>query len=853
MGEVYRANDTRLDRAVAIKVLPPQFAADAERRERFEREARAISSLSHPNICSLFDVGRDGDVEYLVMELLEGQTLAERIARGPIPTEQLLRYGREIAGALDKAHRQKIIHRDLKPGNIFLTKNGVKLLDFGLAKSVQSAAVPADAPTVQQDERPLTTEGSLLGTVPYMSPEQLEGKEVDERSDIFSLGAILYEMATGKRPFNGRSQASLIASILEHDPQPIAELRPATPPSLERLIRACLEKNRDERVQTAHDAMLQLQWISENSGIQQRPRPRSAGRSPALRYLPLIAVAAIASVLGFWYGTQARTQAASPVEFTLFPPGTGGSFGVFSSISPDGTIVTPAREGGGDTWALWARELRSSKWRKIEGTEGGSDQMKPFFSPDGKSVAFFHKRQLQVVDLAGGAPREVCAAPYGVGGAWLDDGNIVFSPAFGQPMHRVPASGGTAEPVPGFAPVGKEGKQGWPVALPNGRFLFLQQARPNEPTFVFAASVSGGGPRRVLEATSLVGYSEPWLLFVRKGTLFAQRFDTDEMAIEGDPIRIASQVAHAATWIHSGASANGSVVAYPPAVAEDNEVIWVDRTGTTTGKVFQGLNIFYGALAPDDARLLYFREDQSQGITTLWIYDLTRGIESKLTSLNTLSAAWSPDGKLIAHDAGSGGTNRIYVQAADGSSPARYVGTTNGTNEFVGTWLSNGEVLVERFTAESFFDLWRVPVDGTKPAPFIATEFNEYSARLSPDGQWLAFESNRGVRDEIFVRNVTTGETVQISSGGGSGPEWSRHEIFFVGGQRSLYAVPYTATAHSLQPGAPRKLFELPERTVYDVTGDGQKILLSRSFGQAGQQQKQLNVVVGWKARLEGR
>lgn len=850
MGEVYRASDTRLDRMVAIKVLPPRISATPGMRERFEREARAISSLSHPNICSLFDLGREDGVDYLVMELLEGQTLADRIARGPLPVDQLLRYGREIASALDKAHGQKIVHRDLKPGNIFLTRSGVKLLDFGLAKFAAPDAVPHEAPTVVMEmERPLTAEGSLVGTVPYMSPEQLEGREVDQRSDIFSLGTILYEMATGRRPFQGQSQASLIASILEHEPQPVVELRASLPPSLDRLIRTCLAKDPESRVQTAHDVMLQLQWISESSGVENRPDAATLRRRTVVRYVPWLITVAIALAAIFLLASRRdAVRTATPVEFVLRAPG-DGVFGIFPAISPDGsTIVVPAREGKGE-YALWMRQTGSTKWRRLEGAEG-NDQMKPFFSPDGKSIAYFANRQLRVVDLAGGAPRDICPVTYGVGGAWLDDGSIVFSPSFGQPMHRVSAIPGSKPVVvPGFGPIAKEAKQGWPVALPKGRFLFVQQSKPGEPAVIFGASADGGGAKRIAEASSLAGYSAPWLLFLRKGTLFAQRFDPDAMALKGNPSPIADPVAHSSIWMHSGATVSGGTLLFPPAISHERDIRWIDRNGQPLGTALQGRDIFYGVLAPDDARILYFKEDMIAGDMTLWTFDPRRAIESKLTTINTTTAAWSPDGKFIAHDAGSGGATGIYVQPSDGSAGARFVGTTGGTNEFLGAWLSDREILVERYTAESFFDLWRLPIDGTPPSPLVGTEFNEYGAELSPDGGWVAFQSTRSGRGEIVARNIASGATVQISNRGGAGVEWSRNEIFYVDEEGDLQAVPYTLTPTSLEPGAPRRLFAFPSDSAYDVTLDGQKILLSSAAAQTGLRDV-LHVLTGWQSRL---
>jgi hypothetical protein len=853
MGEVYRASDTRLDRQVAVKVLPPHISAAPGMRERFEREARAISSLSHPSICSLFDVGREGEVDYLVMELLEGQTLAERIARGPLPPEQVLRYGREIASALDKAHRRNIVHRDLKPGNIFLTRSGVKLLDFGLAKFAAPPSVVQDAPTaVLQNDRALTAEGSLVGTVPYMSPEQLEGKELDRRSDIFSLGVVLYEMTTGQRPFRGNSQASLIASILEHEPQPLTELRPATPRSLDRLIGACLNKDPDSRIQTAHDVMLQLQWISESSGTDVAPAAGTVKRRGVARHLPwvvaaLIGAAALAAI--FLFSRQAPTPEA-PVEFALRAPGDHGAFGAFAAVSPDGsTIVVPARDEK-DAYALWIRQTGSTKWRKLEGSEPGNDQMKPFFSPDGKSVGYFGNQHLRVVDLAGGAPRDVCRTSYGLGGAWLDDGSIVFSPSFGQPMHRVSsAAGSKASVVPGFAPIAKEAKQGWPVALPNGRFLFLQQSKPGESPVIFGASVAGGGPRRIVEASSLAGYSEPWLLFVRKGTLFAQRFDPDAMTVDGSPLPVVDDVAHSTVWMHSGCTVSARTLICPPAVSRERDVRWVDRSGKPLGTAHKSRDVYLAALAPDDSRILYFKEDMIAGDTTLWTYDPKRGIESKLTTSNTLTASWSPDGKLVAHDVGSGGAAGIHVQPADASAGARFVGTTGGSNEFVGTWLSDRDILVERYNPNSLFDLWRLPLDGSGPTPVVATEFNERGARVSPDGGWIAFQTNRFGRDEVVARNLTTGETVQISNRGGTTVEWSRHEIFFIDGERDLQAVSYRLTATSLEPGLAQRLFAFPPHSAYDVTLDGQKILLSTAVEQIGQRDL-LHVAVGWKSRL---
>lgn len=723
----------------------------------------------------------------------------------------------------------------------------------GLAKfATPTATLQQDPTVIMQKSEPLTTEGSLIGTIPYMSPEQVEGKEkLDHRSDIFSFGAILYEMATGQRPFRGESQASLMAAILEHEPQPIAELRESIPHALDRLIGACLEKDPENRVQTAHDVMLQLQWIGESSGVAKRTDSAPLRGRGVVRWIPWLAAGLVALVAILLVSRREPVLLEARVEFALPPPGSEGAFGVFPAISPDGsTLVVPARDGNGP-YALWTRQTGSTKWRKLEGTEPGPDQMKPFFSPDGKSIAYFANRHLRVLDLAGGVPRDICPVTYGVGGAWLADGTIVFSPSVGQPLHFVSsAPGSKASVVPGLGPISKEAKQGWPVALPDGRFLFLQQNSAAETPVIFGASIGGGAPKRILEANSLVGYSAPWLLFVRKGTIFAQRFDPDAMTVDGSAIPVADGVAHSSIWMHSGVTVSRRTLVYPPAVSQERELRWVDRSGKPLGTALQSRDIFFGALAPDDSRILYYKEDMTAGDTTLWTYDLTRSIETKLTTINTTSAAWSPDGRLIAHDAGSGGATGIYVQSSDGAPDVRLVGTSGGTNEFVGSWLSNDEILVERFTAEALFDLWRLPLDGTAAEPLIATEFNEYSVRLSPDGGWLAFQSNRSGRGEIVARNIASGAMVQISNRGGSGVEWSRDEIFFIDHTGDLYAVPYTLTATSLEPGPAVRLFAFPSDSAYDVTLDGQKILLSASGGQMGQQNL-LQVLLGWRSRLD--
>ncbi|HEV8118182.1 MAG TPA: protein kinase, partial [Thermoanaerobaculia bacterium] len=493
MGEVYRARDTRLERTVAVKVLPQHLSASSEVRQRFEREAKTISQLSHPHICALYDVGNQDGVEYLVMEFLEGETLADRVLKGPLPAEQTLRFGIEIADALDKAHRQGIVHRDLKPGNVMLTKSGVKLLDFGLAKAVEPATHPSGMtalPTMASS--PLTQEGTILGTFQYMAPEQLEGKEADARSDIFAFGAVLYEMATGKKAFAGASQASLISAIMKEEPAPIATLQPMTPPALDRVVKTCLAKDPEDRFQTAHDAKLQLQWIGEMGSAAGVPAPVVARRRGRERMawigFALAALAAIALAAGY----VARAPRPSPgIRATLpFPE---KMFLGELALSPDGTrlVFTASKPGGQPT--LWVRALQESSAHPLVGAENA---FFPFWSPDGRSVGFFADGKLKRMDVSGGAVLTVCDAERGVGGTWNRDGTIVFAPAPTSGLHSVAAGGGKSVAVTKLDAARHESAHRYPRFLPDGRhFLYT------------AVNLGGGGndPANAIRVGSLDG------------------------------------------------------------------------------------------------------------------------------------------------------------------------------------------------------------------------------------------------------------------------------------------------------------------------------------------------------------
>ena len=545
MGEVYKARDERLERTVAVKVLPPHLSSNPELRQRFEREAKTISQISHPHICALYDVNREGETEYLVMEYLEGETMADRLSKGPLPAEQLLRYGIEIADALDKAHRQGIVHRDLKPGNVMLTKSGVKLLDFGLAK-FQAAGRDVSSgvsrlATEMQASQPLTERGTVLGTFQYMAPEQLEGKDADARSDIFSFGALLYEMATGKKAFSGTSQASLIGAILRDDPPAISEISPMIPPALNRVVKTCLAKDPEDRFQTAHDAKLQLQWVAEGGSQAGLPAPVVARRKNREKLAWAVAAAAIvaAGLATFGYLRRAPHAAvrvgafvlpAEKSELHLSESGCGSL-----TVSPDGRFITFAAKDADGKTLLWLRPTGELAAKPIPGTQGATF---PFWSPDSRFLAFFADGKLQKVDISGAPPLPVCDVANGRSGSWNREGVILFSPDTTAALVRVPAAGGTPKPATTLDTARGETTHRWATFLPDGRhFLYMAGAHSagtkSDSNAIYVGALDSNEKTLLLQARSNVVYASGYLLYVRERILLAQRFDPARPASRG--------------------------------------------------------------------------------------------------------------------------------------------------------------------------------------------------------------------------------------------------------------------------------------------------------------------------------
>ncbi|HEV8630465.1 MAG TPA: protein kinase [Thermoanaerobaculia bacterium] len=846
MGEVYRARDVRLDRTVAVKVLPPAFAADGERRARLEREARAISSLNHPNICSLFDVGNQDGVEYLVMEHLEGETLDRRLDRGPLPLDQLLRVAVDIAAALGRAHRQGIVHRDLKPANIMLTKAGTKtsakLLDFGIAKPLPGSAqmvqltTPAGLPT----HTPLTGAGVLVGTMHYMAPEQLEGRGVDARSDLFAFGAVLYEMATGKRAFDGASQASLIAAILERQPPPIGAVQPLTPPALDRLVRLCLAKDPDERWQSAHDLRLELEEIAAGGTA-------SAGAAaPARRWRERVAWGTLVALLLLSLLALGRRTAGEPAARSLHatlmaPPGIIGNGPL--ALSPDGGSVAFVGYGEDGVSRLWVRSLAESEARELAGTD---DAWLPFWSPDGRSIGFFARQRLQRVELNGGPPRALADISDARGGCWTKEGVIVFAPNAGDGLYRLPADGGPITQVTRLDPRRGESSHRWPICLPDDEHVvYLALSGERERLTLQAASLADGRARRLLAADSAAVYAPPGMLFFARGaTLLAQRFDADRLALAGEPQPVAEGI-----WrdpdldgLRAFSAAAGGTVAYRKGGSELSRLFWFDREGHEMGTLGDpGIGSVI-ALSPDGRRLVRSVTEPSSTVGGLWLLDLAAGGASRLTfnRWNDIFPVWSPDGRHIAFASDRNGRYNLFEKAADGSGGETLL-LDSPLWDFPEDWSRDGRLLAfSRQATRTQGDILMLTLPTRKPVVLVATDADEMQPRFSPDGHYFAYVSDESGRSEVYVQTVPPSAAKwQVSNAGGHLPQWRRdgRELYYLAPDLRLMAVPVAVQAGAFNAGAPKLLFVtrirrsiLKGASPYVASPDGQRFLIDASM-----------------------
>jgi serine/threonine-protein kinase len=893
MGEVYRARDTRLDRTVAVKVLPLELAADPQLKARFEREARAISALAHPNVCTLHDVGQQDGRMFLVMEHLAGETLAERLKRGPLPLDQALEIATQIADALAAAHKQDIVHRDLKPGNVMLTRAGVKLLDFGLARLTAHGDRPAvesvtSAPTKQA---PLTAKGTILGTLPYMAPEQVEGKPADPRTDLWALGTILYEMVTGHRAFEAASPVSLIGAILEREPAPLRERQPLTPPSLERLVRRCLAKDPEERWDTAHDVADELRWVAEAAAAARTEAPRTAVgplRSTVLSLAALSLVALLVGALAGWWwrggrdGAHPAAVVRSEIDLAadrplVVDPRTQRIYRRELDLSADGTLLVWSSSGDEDPWksALYLRRMDSGDVLRLPGTEGA---VQPFFSPDGRWVGFFERKRFRgtrlrkvpvdggpVVDLSDNLP----GPP--LGASWAPDGKILFGGT--QGIRSVPAEGGPLSDV--TIPEGdSDGGHFLPWVLPHGRALLFTQ-RPTH--FSGRARIEAlrlaSGERTIVVDDAIDARYLPTghLIFMRRGVLMAAPFDPERLELRAPPVPVLEGVSQAVVDVeqagllavsHAGllVYAAGGVYELPPI-----RLLLLDETGRTDP--LPGFE--RGQVSPQvdyspDGRQLAFVDRSPSGL--LWLFDLERHTYRALSNRGIAGAPrWSPDGSRLVVSWSETGLQHLWVLPATGGEWERL--TEGARPDFSPSWSPDGSVVAFSRWGPPSHDIFVYRFEDRQALPFLDTEANEFWPEFSPDGRWLAYASDESGRLEVYVTSFPGREhTLTVSRDGGMAPAWSTDgtRLFYPSlpspdGPRSLMVVAVRREP-TLSLGQPAALYPLPERFLgsmgvapcYDFHPDGRRVLIGVWGEDEGSAPiTRLTLVHNWFAELE--
>jgi serine/threonine protein kinase/Tol biopolymer transport system component len=862
MGEVYRARDTRLGREVAVKVLPANLSSNPSLRQRLEREAKAISTLSHPHICTLFDIGHQDGVDFLVMELVEGETLERRLVKGPLPPEQTIRFAAQVADALAKAHKQGITHRDLKPSNIMLTKGGTKLMDFGLAKQAGLAPLAAALTEMTTEQSKLTGEGAIVGTLQYMAPEQLEGKEADARTDIFGLGEVIYEMATGKPAFSGKGRASLIAAILTAEPQPMTGLQPLTPPALERVIKKCLAKDPDERWQCASDLASELNWIIEGGS-----QATEGGRIPAARktwdragWLLAAAFFLLMMVVGAAW-RQASQRHPHSMYFHTSVPFPANDL----ALSPDGRMLAiVAYSAQANNYVLWTHEVGGRRTSALDETQGASY---PFWSPDGKFIGFFADGKLKKVQVSGGRPQVLCDAPNGRGGTWNRDGVIVFTPdAASAGLFRVSSSGGSPVGITKLDASRSETSHRWPVFLPDGKhFLYLGANFSGllENNAIFLGTLDSQERRLLVGTSANAAYAEPgYLLYLRDNkTLVAQSFDLRHYVLSGEPFSLSDEVLYFPQVDRAvyGVAGGDVLVTQTGKGTTFSQLTWFDRGGRPAGTVGVPGSHNNVRLSPDGHRVTTDQTDPDGRHRNIWIHELAQGpATTRLTFEPSFDSnpIWSPDGKQILFCTTRGGGFRLYLKNADGSGSDEEVadlGSVGQGNAW--DWSRNGKYLLVRKANELWFLSWPERV----AKPLLQANWTVRNAQFSPDGRWMAYASNETGSMEIYVSPFPSiNGKWQVSSGGGQEPRWRQDgkELFYLSADAKMMAVAVT-TGASFKAASPVALFQThPPQPVssqddfsYDVSSDGQRFLIATTVDEANA--APLSILLNWASQIE--
>jgi serine/threonine protein kinase/Tol biopolymer transport system component len=864
MGEVYQARDMELGRDVAVKVLPSTFSTDATRLQRFQQEACAAGALNHPNVLIVHDIGAHDGAPYVVSELLEGETLRKRIGGTALGQRRAIDYALQIANGLAAAHEKGIIHRDLKPDNIFVTNDGrVKILDFGLAKLTQldGNQSQTDVPTRRVDTDP----GVVMGTVGYMSPEQLKGRAVDQRSDIFSFGAIIYEMLSGRRAFRGESAAETMSAILKEDPPELSDTNKAVSPALERFVHHCLEKNPESRFHSARDLAFALESLSGSTPISAEttvistlaPR-RWTRRELAFALVAAVGtVAAIALAIAMALSPSRNTRIQTKAVLVITPP-EKTAFSSFA-ISPDGLrLVFVATDPTGKS-LLWVRPIDSMTPQPLSGTD---EAALPFWSPDSRFIGFFADGKLKKIEVTGGTVQTLCGSIVPRGGTWNADGTILFSPSPNDPIYRVSAAGGTPTVVTKLDPSRQESSHRWPYFLPDGRhFLYSVNGGPQSQG-LYVTSLDGTETQRLLNVpNSIVTYAAPgYLLFRKDSTLMAQAFDANKLQLSGEPFPIAEQVGYEVASFQTFFSASQTgVLVYSSGSSGNTQQTWVDRSGKEIGVLGGPGNLIRPWLSPDGKRVALDGVDL-QGNRDIWLIELASGKPTRFTfdPGQDLFPVWSPDGSRIVFTSDQDGPRHLYQKSATGAGKEELLLKTD-LNKFPTDWSTDGRYIL--FTAndpKTKLDVWVLPLFGDqKPFAYLQTDAGERNARFSPDGRWVAYCSDESGTLQVYVQTFPTlGGKQMISSAGGYFLAWRRDgkELFYGSLDRKMMAVDIEEEGTTLKIGQPKPLFDVhtPSNVAvaqFAVTADGQKFLMAKPVVE--NTAAPIAVVLNWTADLK--
>jgi len=869
MGEVYRARDTRLNRDVALKVLPEVFSRDGQRMARFEREAKLLASLNHPNIAAIYGLEESGPIRALVMELVEGPTVAERIASGALPLDEALPIARQVADAVEYAHEHNVMHRDLKPANIKVTAEGVvKVLDFGLAKALSEEPTAEDISNSPTLSMAATRQGVILGTASYMSPEQARGKKVDKRTDVWALGCVLYEMLTGKQAFHGEDVTEILAAVVMKEPA-FDALPANTPPAIQTLLRRCLRKDRRERLPDAGAARIEIQEaLSAPATAEPVAAARGNGRERVLAVVAAVAIVIAALGWGAFAYFRPAPEETGSVRLLVSPPdgwNLAQRLGAVLApapiaVSPDGRRVAFVALDSGGKSVIWIRSLDSLTAQSLTGTEGGHA---PFWSPDNRFLGFFAGGKLKKIDIAGGPPITLCDAPVGVGGTWNQDGLIVFTPTNTvTALLKVSAAGGT--PTAATDLEQGETRHNRPFFLPDGEHFLYTAVGSTSEVRVFVASL-GLSEREFLfnaDSTNVV-YSQGHLLFLRETTLMAQPFDAQRLELTGDPFPIAEQIQLPPVAPGSGlfsASVNGVLAYQTGESVAGSKLTWFDRTGKQAGVV--GEAGLYGdvELSGDGKWATVSIPDQGRATRDLWVYDMARGLKTRFTSdpAAEQNSIWSPDGSRVVFNSRRKGHLDMYQKDSSGAGTEEVLLEDN-FEKFPTAWSPDGRSILYVSGAGptgAGRDLFVLPLSGDrKPIPFLQTQFSENYAQLSPDGRWVSFTSNESGRDEIHVAPFPgPGGRRLVSTAGGAQARWRPDgaEIFYLAPDNKLMVAEVNGRGSSFEVGAVKPLFQtravLGSRRAYDVSADGQRFLINTEPEQVVS--APITVVVNWTARL---